>query len=164
MQYLKTKIIAASLIAGITAPAIAHERPAELDSDEDGLISRDEFRLPNDRRRQRMDINGDGSISQEEVVQHHAEADARQDERTAKRREKAAERFNEIDVDGDGSVTTQEAEDHAFTKLDKDRDGYISRQELRQKARKKARQERRKIMQRHGKRGGLGDRGGFLRD
>ena len=73
MQYLKTKIIAASLIAGITAPAIGHERPAELDSDGDGLIGRDEFRLPNDRRRQRMDINGDGAISQEEVTQHQAQ-------------------------------------------------------------------------------------------
>ena len=54
MQYLKTKLIAASLVAGIMAPAIAHEGPAELDTDGDGLISRDEFRLPEDRRRQRM--------------------------------------------------------------------------------------------------------------
>ena len=65
---------------------------------------------------------------------------------------------------GDGSVTTQEAEDHAFTKLDKDGDGYISRQELRQKARKKGRQKGRKTMERYGKRGGPEVRRGFLRD
>ena len=151
MQYLKTKLVAASLIAGITAPVIAHESPAELDTNGDRLISRDEFRLPNDRRKQRMDINGDGAISQEEVAKYQTEADARQEGRVAKRREKATKSFNKIDVDGDGSVTTQEAEDHAFATLDKDGDGYISRQELRQKARKKTRQEGRQRMQHHGK-------------
>ncbi|HAK51203.1 MAG TPA: hypothetical protein DCM54_04775 [Gammaproteobacteria bacterium] len=160
MQYLKTKLIAASLVAGIMAPAIAHEGPAELDTDGDGLISRDEFRLPEDRRRQRMDIDGDGTISQEEVAQHQEEADARQAEHIAKKREKAAERFNAVDVDGDGSITTQEAEDHAFWRLDRDGDGYVSRQELRKQMGRAGRDGKR------GKRGGErgGERERFLRD
>ncbi|MDG2070794.1 MAG: hypothetical protein P8J55_03455, partial [Pseudomonadales bacterium] len=46
------------------------------------------------------------------------------------------ERFTNMDADGNGAVTQEEAENFAFSKLDKDDDGYLSREEMRKQMRK----------------------------
>lgn len=135
---MKTQIIAISLITAIAAPALAQRAgPIErLDTDDDGFISRAEFDMPNHRRAERADVNGDGAITVEEISQQQDKAEARMQEKAAAARERAAERFANMDVDGDGAVTQDEAEDFAFSKVDADGDGYISQEEMRKQMRK----------------------------
>ena len=149
---MRTKIIAIAIITAIAAPAIAQRGGPiyRLDTDDDGFISREEFEMPNHRRAKRADADGDGAITLAEIAEQQDKAEARTQERAAPAREKAAARFTNMDADGDGAVTQEEAENFAFSKLDKDDDGYLSREEMRKQMRKhlgaqkgKARRDRR---------------------
>jgi hypothetical protein len=142
MQYLKMKLIAATLVAGVCLPAIADDDRdrrgmPKLDTDGDGLISQDEFRFPGTRMLENADSDGDGMVTAEEMSQASAERHERMQaemaERLAHMQEESEARFTAMDTDGDGAVTTEEAEAHAFSTIDTDDDGYISRKEMRQK-------------------------------
>ena len=114
-----------------------------LDTDQDGVISRDEFQMPEDREspEMRLDVNGDGAISRDEV-------DSTLDERA----DKALRRFEEADADGNGVVTADERRSLAFNRLDTDGDSAISKAEMRD-----ARKQMGKRMRRgDGRRGGEG--------
>ena len=110
---------------------------SHLDKDENGTISLSEFQMPEGRDKpdMRMDLNGDGSISRDEVTQAVSEHS-----------EKALARFDEADLDDDGAVTADERRQAAFKRIESDADGQLTKDEMR-----KARKEMGKRMKRHGK-------------
>ena len=139
-----------SLIAGAVAmPAMAdghgdHRKGGErmknavkqMDVNNDGAISFDEFRMPEGRNapEMRMDANGDGEITRDEVS-----------EVATQRTEDALARFDALDADGDGVVTQGERRRSAFNRMDGDGDGQITKSELRE-----ARKDRRRMMREQG--------------
>ena len=140
----------AFLIAGVVAvPAMAdghgdHRKGGErmknalkqMDANDDGAISFDEFRMPEgrDAPEMRMDANDDGEITRDEVSQA-----------ATQRTEEAMARFDEMDADGDGVVTQSERRRFAFNRIDGDGDGQITKSEFRE-----ALKERRRMMQEQG--------------
>ena len=146
------------LIAGVLAmPAMAdghgdHRKGGErmknalkqMDADNDGAISFDEFRMPEgrDAPEMRMDANGDGEITRDEVSQI-----------ATQRTEEALDRFDALDADGDGVVTQGERRRAAFNRMDGDGDGQITKSEFKQ-----ARKDRRRMMQERGGHRGHGKR------
>ena len=146
------------LIAGAVAmPATAdghgdHRKGAErmknvvkqMDANNDGAISFDEFRMPEgrDAPEMRMDANGDGEITRDEVSQI-----------ATQRTEEALDRFDALDADGNGVVTQGERRRAAFNRMDGDGDGQITKSEF-----KEARKDRRRMMQERGGHRGHGKR------
>ena len=142
------------LIAGALAmPAMAdghgdHRKGGErmknalkqMDANNDGAISFDEFRMPEgrDTPEMRMDANGDGKITREEVS-----------EVATQRTAEALTRFDSMDADGNGVVTQSERRRSAFNRMDGDGDGQITKSEFRE-----ARKDRRRMMQERGGRRG----------
>ena len=138
------------LIAGAVAmPAVAdghgdHRKGGErmknavkqMDANNDGAISFDEFRMPDGRQapEMRMDANGDGELTRDEVSQV-----------VTQRTEEALDRFDALDADGDGVVTQYERRRVAFNRIDGDGDGQITKSEFRE-----ARKDRRRMMQERG--------------
>ena len=105
-----------------------------LDDDGDGVISIEEFRTPNGRMLKRADMNCDGMITRDEIEQHHtarsAEMEQEQADRFVRRQERMDAHFAEMDSDGDGSITTDEARFAMFSRMDKNNDGYLSADEI----------------------------------
>lgn len=95
-----------------------------LDTDSDGFISQEEFKLPKDRRFKHVDTDEDGSISLQEF-------EAKAAQRDAERREKLVEHFASMDLDGDGYVTDSEMKLSAFNRMDENGDGLLSKDEMR---------------------------------
>jgi Ca2+-binding EF-hand superfamily protein len=138
------------VMAGVVAmPAMAdghgdHRKGAErmknavkqMDANNDGAISFDEFRMPEgrDAPEMRMDANGDGEITRDEVGQV-----------ATQRTEEALSRFDAMDTDGNGVVTQSERRHSAFNRMDGDGDGQITKSEFRE-----ARKDRRRMMQEQG--------------
>lgn len=106
-----------------------------MDTDGDGLISYEEFELPEKRRSadrlEAADTDGDGNISRGEM-------EAQLAEHVAADTERAEERFDQADINDDGFVTPAERKQVAFEMLDENQDGYLSAEEL-AKARKRQR-------------------------
>ena len=114
----------------------------QMDANNDGAISFDEFRVPGgrDAPEMRMDANGDGEITRDEVSQI-----------ATQRTEEALTRFDALDADGDGVVTQGERRRAAFNRMDGDGDGQITKSEFRE-----ARKDRRRMMQERGSHRGHG--------
>jgi Ca2+-binding EF-hand superfamily protein len=145
------------LIAGAVAmPAMAdghgdHRKGGErmknavkqMDANNDGAISFEEFRMPEgrDAPEMRMDANGDGEITRDEVSQA-----------ATQRTEEALTHFDALDADGDGVVTQSERRRAAFDRMDGDGDGQITKSEFRE-----ARKDRRRMMQERGGHRGHGE-------
>jgi len=145
------------LIAGAVAmPAMAdghgdHRKGGErmknavkqMDANNDGAISFEEFRMSEgrDAPEMRMDANGDGEITRDEVSQA-----------ATQRTEEALTHFDALDADGDGVVTQSERRRAAFDRMDGDGDGQITKSEFRE-----ARKDRRRMMQERGGHRGHGE-------
>lgn len=103
-----------------------------LDSDGDGLVSRDEFRVPADRRGRRLfkhgDVDGDGTLTRDELI---TSIESGSEERQERTRERLLERFDAMDGNGDGVVQADEAMEQAFSRVDQNADGYLSEEEAR---------------------------------
>ena len=114
----------------------------QMDANNDGAISFDEFRMPGgrDAHEMRMDANGDGKITRDEVSQI-----------ATQRTEEALARFDALDADGNGVVTQSERRRAAFNRMDGDGDGQITKSEFRE-----ARKDRRRMMQERGSHRGHG--------
>ena len=115
----------------------------QMDANNDGAISFDEFRMPEgrDAPEMRMDANGDGKITREEVS-----------EVATQRTEEALTRFDAMDADGNGVVTQSERRRSAFNRMDGDGDGQITKSEFRE-----VRKDRRRMMQERGGHRGYGE-------
>ena len=113
--------------SGSGQKAPAKQAVRAMDTDGDGLISYEEFELPEKRRGadrlEAADTDGDGNISRAEMeaqLAEHVAADA----------ERAEERFDRADINDDGFVTPEERKQVAFETLDENQDGYLSAEEL----------------------------------
>lgn len=99
----------------------------KLDSDGDGLISFEEFQMPDKRRRGdrlgEVDLDGDGNISRTEM-------EAQLDNYLEAMRAKAEARFTQADLNNDGFITPEERKQAAFEMLDTNGDGYLAPEEL----------------------------------
>ena len=115
----------------------------QMDANNDGAISFDEFRMPEgrDTPEMRMDANGDGNITREEVS-----------EVATQRTAEALTRFDAMDADGNGVVTQSERRRSAFNRMDGDGDGQITKSEFRE-----VRKDRRRMMQERGGHRGHGE-------
>ena len=93
----------------------------QLDSNEDSMISRDEFKMPERRGSpdMRMDLDGDGEISRDEVSRVVSD-----------RAEEALRRFDKEDTDGNGVLTAEERQMSAFNRIDGDGDGQLTKREF----------------------------------
>lgn len=118
----------------------------QLDSDGDGVVSREEFRPPERRRGpglfERADLDGDGSVTRDEVG---LAIDEGAEERQERMRTHMLRMFDEMDENGNGVVTEEEARDHAFARVDADGDGFVTEAEaeaLREERRGKREQRR----------------------
>ena len=100
----------------------------QLDSNDDGMISRDEFTMPERRGSpdMRMDLNGDGEVSRDEVSRVVSD-----------RAEEALSRFDKEDTDGNGVLTTEERRMSAFNRIDADGDGQLTKARVQRLSRRR---------------------------
>jgi Ca2+-binding EF-hand superfamily protein len=122
----------------------AKQRFAEQDVNKDGKLSKQELaKLPGDWF-ERVDLNGDGSVTAGEMAEAHAAMKDRFGKHGEKRGKHGEKRFEKLDSNGNGAVEQTEIAAHAkqrFERLDADKNGALSQEEL-------------------GKRGGKHGRGG----
>jgi len=132
--------VAISVVAGPLAMAQEQSAPAEkpaaaqtqksrgfdrLDADKDGFITPEEFGKRRIDALKTADANGDGELSQEELVAFIQKREFERRARSMSRR---------LDVDGDGKVTIVELErqnEKHLALLDTNDDGKVSPEELR---------------------------------
>ena len=128
-------LFAAGLCLALAAPAAAQQRNnmrfQAMDTNHDGVITRDEWR-GNDRSFRNHDWNGDGRLSGDEVrpgAQRQSRWDDRDLESSVQDEEDwTAERFRALDHNGDGRLARNEwhAGSELFTRIDRNRDNYLS--------------------------------------
>lgn len=95
-----------------------------IDTNADGRITRAEADAFRNVRFERMDYDGDGVITLDEM----------QDAARRRAPERAAKRFERMDRNGDGALTRAELADaHAarFARMDANGDGFVTREEVR---------------------------------
>ncbi|WP_309085808.1 EF-hand domain-containing protein [Chelativorans sp.] len=96
-----------------------------LDADGNGTIAREELGGDRLEMLRAADENNDGTLTEQELVTYLTNREfQRRAERTARR----------LDIDGNGTVTIAEIEDHhnkRFALLDRNNDGQLSQDELR---------------------------------
>ena len=134
------KSITAAVLLVATSGAFAeHSQRAErmisrLDQNGDSLVSLEEFQMRRGRGSgmlERADTDDDGVVTIAEIAARHAE---RMAEAEARRKE-ANERFQsfvaDLDSDGNGIVSDEEARVATFNRMDSDDDGFLSADEMR---------------------------------
>lgn len=134
---MKTLVKKAALVLLAGGAMTAFGKPIDrmidkLDSNDDGMISAEEFQPP--RRRgmmEHMDANNDGAVTMEDINEQFAGDQAEIAVRQAEMMARAQAFFSDADIDGDGSVTQEEAQSAAFNRIDKNADGYLTKGELR---------------------------------
>ena len=142
MNIFKVKAIGlammTTMLAGAGAASAApHDRMIKrLDTNEDGLVSLAEFMAhEHDGILKRFDANEDGALTLDEISgglsQAHEKKRAMAAARQEKMRLKLEEHFADADTNGDEMVTVEEARMAAFTRMDEDGDGLLSREEIR---------------------------------
>jgi len=136
--FLITLGLTGCLTATIALGEPGRERFKQIDTNQDGVISLDEFSVEGrfvDRRMSRADANGDGEITTDEMEARHALISAEAQSRMEKRIEDSRAFFERADRDNSGSVTADEMRAAIFDRLDRDGDQMLSKRELRAMAR-----------------------------
>ena len=104
-----------------------------FDEDKDGKVSRDEF-PGSDERFERMDRNGDGFLSKDDLATDEAPKSDRPvtPDVDTPRAPKAGSLLERLDKNGDGKLDRSEwdGEAEAWKRLDKDGDGWVTAAEL----------------------------------
>jgi Ca2+-binding EF-hand superfamily protein len=117
-----------------------------MDTNNDGVVSIEEFQPPMEGRLSRADADDDGAVTLDELNQHSAERMAERETQRAERQAdhtgKMTARFLTMDTDGSGGVTPDEARLAAFNHMDSNQDGSLSVDELRRPERRKGRDEK----------------------
>lgn len=103
---------------------------SQFDKNKDGRVSREEAREGADRMFTEIDTDKDGFISTEEMQAHHRAM-------REKFRQSMRDYWKKADTDGDGALSRAEVEAakmprlmRDFDKLDKNRDGRLTQDEL----------------------------------
>ena len=118
---MKTSLILIPVLLAASAAAFA-EKP---DRRWHGPISIEEAEARAAERFSRIDADGDGALTREELF-----SEERRKERIDERRQR---KFDRLDADGDGTVSAEEygKRIERLVALDSDEDGQVSREELR---------------------------------
>jgi hypothetical protein len=129
--------LAVAILAG-AASAQAQMRFQEMDRNNDGVVTRDEWR-GNDRAFRNQDWNGDGVLSGDEVRagarrQSNWAQDWNRDGRVDNFDAQIAQRYRGYDMNNDERVARSEwpGDGRLFVRLDGNRDGYLTIQEYMQ--------------------------------
>ncbi len=132
-------LIAVAAVALAGTPAVAdhhggkghhhgHGRMLEnLDTDKDGVITREEAQAARKSRLMKADANGDGALTMEELKAH------REKMREERRERRMERRFKRLDANGDGKITGDEIDGmkmRRFDKVDANGDGKITKEEI----------------------------------
>ena len=108
---------------------------ANLDTDQNGVLTIDEFlngrsgRGPGFGNRRNRD--GDDTTEREIDEERQAQRQERMSRMQEMMAQRATERFQEMDLDGDEIVTVEEFQEANFIQLDRDNDGVLTARELR---------------------------------
>ena len=102
---------------------------SKLDTNGDGVISREEFNAYNDKHFKELDTNKDGKLTLDELQGGYSQHTAHADGRTH-----LDERFDAADTNHDGSLDREEAKampmlSQYFDEVDANKDGKVTRQE-----------------------------------
>ncbi len=103
---------------------------AELDIDNDGMITAEDIEVYHKERFNNIDLNGDGLISEEEWTSNL------DDQISERRKSRISRMFDKIDDNDDGMISADEMPakrmdfDRMLKKLDRDGDGAISEDEF----------------------------------
>ena len=122
-------LIAAGCAALLVSAAQAGEgkHRARMDQNGDGKITVEEIAGSKQGYFNKMDLNGDGYMTREEIEEFRAQM---REKRTGSRQD----RFDAADANGDGKVSAEEFSAKALersAKLDSNGDGEVSREEFR---------------------------------
>lgn len=98
----------------------------EMDTNKDGQLSRAEAEAGAGKRFEKMDLNGDGKVTPQEMTE------AREKMKAERMKERQDRHFKQLDANGDGSLSKEEMSDMAMTHFnmaDTNEDGVISKEE-----------------------------------
>lgn len=102
------------------------------DTNGDGVVSAEEIAAAREARFDKMDVDGDGYLTEADREAAKAKHEAKRADRMEKRRAKREEHRAEIDTDGDGKISREEfmaAESGRLAQMDADGDGNITKEE-----------------------------------
>jgi Ca2+-binding EF-hand superfamily protein len=130
--------LAALLCLGAARDARANEdvdaKFQMMDKNGDGKISKDEHEDAAEEKFKRMDTNHDDKLTAAEMDAAHEKMMGKAGERAGgKARLSSSEKIKMIDTNHDGVVSEDEFEESSkmmFEKLDADKDGYVTKAEL----------------------------------